>query len=312
VASDQDAAQDSDESDDERDEEADTVRELGPTGRGRLVGVELEFNSASDWAPIKRWADAGGHGIHEDGSCGWELVTRAQTPAAMSSSLASMGQALRSAEAEADDRCGVHVHVSALDMTWSDMRTLIALYARCEPLLYVLAGQNRIQCKRYAKPVGVLYEQVFSADWKGRVMKYLADTYTTGDALRKIRAGIHKKDGMRYHGLNIAPWLAGKRAKRWDTTVEFRSHRATLDTRRVASWASLCHAMVSWSKRHDARDVKLFDGQLQALCHVSPESKPWIVQRIQAWRRATSVTDSGVKRLVSYTPKKDFFIVGGY
>jgi len=291
------------EPEEEPEEQNETLRWVEPrsaVGRGRLVGAEVEFNSCDSESSLMTSALDEGHGIHEDGSCGWELVTRPMTPAGLAQTMAELRRAFDSCEV--DSRCGVHIHVSAKDLRWADVRTLVALYSRCEPLLYILCGQKRANEKRYARPIR-LYEKMLGADWKSDLV---CDIFEESPryAIRKLRS-VHKKDSCRYRGLNLAPWLAGRKKGRADTTIEFRSHKGTKDLARVASWARLCWDMVEWSSTHEARDVPLFGGQLEALCHVSPASREWILGRIKAWRAATRHSGE-TPRLITYTPASDF------
>lgn len=282
-------------------------RELQPgdpfrDGKKRLVGVELEYNDANS-ATIRNYCRKWRAGDHYDGSCGREIVTPPMSGKYIDEIMAAMGQTLKDAGATCNDSCGIHVHVDAADFKWEDMYRLLHVYARVEPILYILGGQTRV-ANQYCAPTGIKYaEALASIDRKGDILavayrdKY-GDNVTGASSARQYvrerRPG--KKDQGRYKGLNICPWLAGRRANsrgprnkpvKKDTTVEFRLHKGTLDTHRVAEWAKVCERLVSWCATATNQEAKnLPKSALRALLLIAPESKDWIMRRMLAWRKA--------------------------
>lgn len=256
-------------------------------GSKRLAGIELEYNQVQDSAPIADFLDAWRAGHHSDGSCGWEVVTAPIAGKHVDACLKALGRAFDQAETEANESCGIHVHVDAGDMRWADMYRLLHVYAKVEPLLYLLGGQKRMQ-NTYCMPVGKLYTQAMAnVDRKGQC---LAVAYASPEGRMAARRNPGKKAGGRYRGLNICPWLAGRRRQqiRPDTTVEFRIHRNSLDMSRVTGWVKLLVTLVDWcAKATDKEAAALPRSALRALCALAPESKEWILARVKAWRRAT-------------------------
>ncbi len=291
----------------------------------RSVGIEWEFNNRTN---LREWQDKWRGGMHEDGSCGYEAVTAPLAGDHIASCLQDLGKAL--SKTEADDRCGIHVHVDARDLNWSDMYRLLWVYGKVEPFLYLLAGQHRAKVDydqtSYCKPVGKEYLASLSeVDRKGAV---LAVALGKGDSekaarrtLRQRRLG--KKDGGRYRGLNIIPWLVGRAYKerqvkkdlktgkitntftpKSDSTVEFRMHRNTLLADRVVGWAQLCACLVDWSARATDKEAQnLPKSALRALCEIiAPECKTWILHRLREWRKATAFSRRNkVPRRISLT-----------
>lgn len=286
------------------------------TQRGcRLVGVELEYNDVDDRSPITDFCDEWGAGDHPDGSCGREIVTAPMAGKHVVECMTALGEALKRAGASADDRCGLHVHVDAKDLTWSDMMRLLRVYSHVEPLLYLIAGHKRVE-NTYCRPCGKRYSAALASDDQKDAILRVAYERSHGSGRSHVRnCKPGKKDGGRYKGLNICPWLVGRRdnakgrytvyndsgkpagskvaqrkpVKR-DTTVEFRLHRNTLDTARVAAWALLLAQIVDYAARAtDAEVQALPKSALRALCVIAPASRPWILQRIAAFRDATSV-----------------------
>lgn len=273
----------------------------------RKAGIEWEFNNATNSSYINRWAREWKGGIHSDGSCGWECVTPPAAGNYMLDCLEQLGGALENSSATVDKRCGIHVHVDASDLYWPDIFRLMGIYAHLEPLLYALAGQNR-QSVTYSSPVGPVFQRALgSIDRKGATIGIGVDIdqgYYPSDLSNRIkRIGtqvIPKKgegDG-RYRSLNLCPWLARNRTSTKDhrktrvkdTTIEFRMHLGTLDTDRVVEWVKLCVRLVDWISNASDREAQemLQLSALRALVRIAPESSGWIMERIRAWRKATS------------------------
>lgn len=262
----------------------------------RLVGVEWEYNSCQ-FEQVETWADRWRGGVHSDGSCGWEAVTAPLSGDYISQCLTGLGNAFQAGNAGSDDNCGIHVHVDAHDLSWRDMYRLLWVYSHVEPVLFLLAGQQRIQ-NHYCRPCGRDYREALGPsllekfqDRKGKVLEvaFSADSnrlnygYTARTYQRRTPG---KKDGGRYRALNICPWLAGRKEKKPDTTVEFRLHRNTLDAKRVIGWAQLCARLVEWSANATDKEAQeLPKSALRALCQViAPDCAPWILNRVKGWR----------------------------
>jgi putative amidoligase enzyme len=255
----------------------------------RTVGVEWEYNSIDDFKPLKKWLLDWNGGLHEDGSCGEEIVTPPLSGDYISRCIQDLGQAFAKGNAQIRDNCGLHVHVDAKDVTWPDMYKLLRVYSKIEPVLYALGGQNRL-VNSYSKQCGHLWEAALrDPDPKDAILRS-AYSATDGRVYKKSY-NPGKKDGDRYRGLNICPWIAGRSSKnvKSDTTVEFRLHRNTSDPVRVANWAMLCARIVDWSVLSSDRDIRnLPASAARALCEViAPDRAPWVISRLKAWRGAT-------------------------
>lgn len=301
----------------------------------RLVGVEWEYNSAANGTPLTNWKTKWHSQLIHDGSCGLEAVTPPAAGDHMVNCLRELGKAFVEGRAEIDERCGIHVHIDSSDLSWYDMRRLLHTYAQVEPILYMLAGQNRIN-NRYCIPCGDTYIKAMNrlptqvqidvveerikqveASLKLRKLPPLDEStkrsWREKVGLEAVKDGIlevafnqrrpeearnhqrnkpSKKDGSRYKGLNLCPWLAGRRTRAKDTTLEFRLHRNVRgdDAERVVNWAKLCARLVDWSVKASDQEAKnLPKSALKALCNViAPECAPYIKERVQLWRKATS------------------------
>jgi hypothetical protein len=301
----------------------------------RLVGVELEYNKTESYEHLNQWYYKWRGGDHSDGSCGREIVTAPLAGDYLVNCMNDLGKALAEDRATADERCGIHVHVDASDAKWADMYRLLQVYARVEPLLYLLGGQQRIT-NQYCKAIGHSYANaVEQEDRKGAVLAVaISDTMHEGYIAvpaegRKAVRRIDKKHHGRYKGLNIMPWLAGRRLRertvyihrdydgnklarrvkrgisnrqRPDCTVEFRLHQNSLDAGgRVLEWAKLCAQLVEWCLTHSDKEVQdLPKSALRILCIVAPSSRKWMLTRIRHWRGATKVVTRGRGSLTQY------------
>lgn len=310
--------------------------------KGRLVGVEWEYNGPTNQqirraneydgsaliAPVKEWASRWNGQEVTDGSCGREAITPPLTGEKLKSCLTDLAAVL--APFSVDARCGIHVHVDARDLAWSDILRLMRVWAKIEPIMYAVAGQGRVSNK-YCQPAADVIRQCLSAEKpkiathayfrlglqsvagasahneQGQVIRgYAAVT----QSLHYKRDGLDKKATGRYRAMNLCPWLVrrqrpilpntgetprtGQEARAYmpkDCTVEFRLHRNTKDPERVYQWAMLLSNLVQWVSTHTDRDVdNLPASPLRALVAMVPSHRNWILGRLRIWRRATTVS----------------------
>lgn len=278
-------------------------------GKRRLCGVEIEYNEVANTAQLLDFERKWRCGDHYDGSCGREVVTPPLSGKYVGECLRALSEAMTEAGGKADSRCGVHVHVDAKDLSWHDIYRLCHVYAKVEPILYLIAGQHRVK-NTYCSPIGAkLASSLGSVDRKGSI---LATVYNAGkanearDYIRRSKPG--KKSEGRYKGLNLCPWLAGRRTNDRrgrkciapDTTVEFRIHRNTLDGARLTNWANLVTRLVDWCATHSDREAaQLPRSALRTLCEIAPDQKEWILHRIAVWRKVVNYKENDIPRRMS-------------
>lgn len=359
----------------------------------RTVGVEWEFNSSVNDSGLNLWREKWKGQLATDGSCGREAVTPPLAGDHIINCLTDLGKAFETGKAEIDDRCGIHVHVDASDLSWRDMFRLLRTYAHVEPLLYLLGGEHRTQ-NRYCIPCGQTYMDAMNkplpsldiAENKIKILSTNVETWLKdiavleekrslaqtnedwvqykelgirksqlhaavvrnqssiidlqaglaldpdklkldimkegilevafnrrgADARKHQQAGPGKKDGARYKGLNLCPWLAGRKIKAKDTTLEFRLHRNVKgdDAERVINWTKICARLVDWSVKASDNDVKqLPKSALRSLVEViAPECDKSILDRFKMWRHGTSFKE-GTKRRITLRDGKYSFRV---
>lgn len=266
----------------------------------RLVGVEWEYNFDQGFGKIRDWSRKWGGDIHHDGSCGMEAVTPPIAGDNIDACLGQLAEAFAGDHAEIDSRCGIHVHVDTTDYNWTDMRRLLLLYSHIEPALYALSGAWRAG-NHYCGPCGAKYAIALKpahhmSDDNKVSLTAVALNQTEHYAKLELAKGIHKKDGGRYKGLNVMPWLAARKTARKDTTVEFRLHENSKSGPRVIGWTKLCATIVEWVKTHEASDVGRVSklGPVETLCDIAPESAEWIratLKEVHRGRNLSYVTE---------------------
>lgn len=273
----------------------------------RSVGVEWEYNTVgytggalNNW--LIKW-----HGHHyTDGSCGYEAVTPPMAGDNIAKCLGELYNIFKQGCAKIDDQCGLHVHVDARDLSWHDIRRLVRVYSKIEPLLYLLGGQYRAT-NDYCSPCGAQYLNYLSMAEESKLsfkdailltaLGFLTNKLDIGStavqAQKKMWRRISKKSGGRYRGLNLVPWLSGRLVKAPDTTIEFRLHRNARSAERAIGWAQLCARIVDYVAKSNDNDVEnLPKSSLQSLCKViAPDCAPWILKRLKEWRMATSFSN---------------------
>lgn len=286
-------------------------------GNKRMVGIEVEFNQTVD---LSRWVTKWNGAVHTDGSCGEEAVTTPLAGSHIDACVKELCKDLRDLGAGCDERCAVHVHVDAHDITWQCMFRLIRVYALVEPILYLLGGQNRLD-SRYAAPCGQYFLTAI-LDKLDPKKALLCAAITDGTPFAPIDARssmkervVQKKSHGRYKGLNILPWIAGRRVNAPDTTIEFRLHRNSIEGARIAGWAHLLADIVSYASKASEADVSaLPKSALRALCkHIAPDSEKWIMKRVAEWRRATTAekTTSKSTALGDRAAKRRLHLING-
>jgi hypothetical protein len=267
----------------------------------RLAGVEWEYNYVDSTKALETWKQRWGGTIHYDGSCGEEAVTSPMAGDYIAKVLTELGAAFKTGRVKIDDKCSVHVHVDAHDYSWHDMFKLLKVYSKVEPLLYLLAGQQRL-VNTYCVPIGKDFSKIITTncpDPKGAIMALALKTATSKDARALQREKPGKRTEGRRRGLNISPWLAARKNKSPDATVEFRMHRDTHDAARVIGWTKLCVRLVDWCVKSSDKDIEnLPNSPLRSLCQmIAPDCSRWILSRIKEWRESTKFAGKFKRRI---------------
>jgi len=242
--------------------------------KSRIVGVEIEVNGKSPFNKVVNAIEAAHCMVKADVSCGWEVVTPPTRANDLSKLLTPLVSCLVENKETADSRCGLHVHVDARDLDYKDIGKLLTIWDKVEPIMFLLAGQERYFSK-YSKPMAD-----FCCD-----KKCLAGNKDAID--EKVS---HTPGGIaRYRAINLVNFRDKVANK---CTIEFRLHEGTLDINRIVGWAKVLAALTSKAKNSDAAALKAVTqtrSPLRALCEFLPKHQDWIIERVQAYRKETCI-----------------------
>jgi hypothetical protein len=162
--------------------------------------------------------------------------------------------------ADANIKCGYHVHISAINTSFVDVSALVTLCTNIENELFKLfppSRQNNNYCRKldeifdgfvqvtHRKNKNIGGEQLYS--------KHASD-FKTRHQDSKYR-NSNGQNGPRYYWLNLDR-LYHKRANPEQRTIEFRLHEATFDHTRFVSFAILCYYLVEYSIHHGKKTCK--------------------------------------------------------
>jgi len=107
------------------------------------------------------------------------------------------------------------------------MYNLLWVYARVEPLLYIIGGQHRQQGE-FCQPIGAKYvealigtlgfpgERDSDKDRKAAIVRI----GSSKNIRSRSNPNFQKKDSGRYRGLNICPWLSGRAKRKQAVDIE--------------------------------------------------------------------------------------------
>ena len=237
----------------------------------RHLSVEIESQGCeySDnlEAVLDRWKTS----VVEDGSLGnsgFELNTQPANGIKFRTLIRETCEALKGADAQIDSSCGIHVHVDARDISSKDLRKVIALYQRVEPMLYALSG-NR-SSSSYCKPCGKYYGH-WIHDPKQARLRLLSTLYLGGKKLTKkqlkaVKASqTDKYNQARYHALNVHSYFKRQ-------TIEFRHHKGSIGPKTITQWALVCGWVVEYAATHSYSEIMSLPlDSTEALLTILPE-----------------------------------------
>lgn len=255
----------------------------------RHVGVEIECGTGgSKYEALNEALNQWGAAAHGDGSIQLSHPLEVATaPAQGESFVKQIDQicaGLKKCKAKVDTSCGLHVHVSARDLTSAQVLGLVRLYARVEPALYSIVAASR-RDNHYSKMWGASFEmgEVFD---KGTVSERFdrleATLYGSKSSARSIKEAPYKHD-CRYHGLNLNSLLLYG-------TIEFRLHHGTVDPVKIKMWAAVCSALMQYAATHTEREVARLAGSswdvLMKVLRGDAEVVAWVKERRERFAAA--------------------------
>jgi hypothetical protein len=136
--------------------------------------------------------------------------------------------ALRTAGASVDRRCGLHVHLGAADLAAADIATVVRRYAKFEEQIDDwMAPSRRGNANSYCHSVLAFLRSGSSADHR----------LSCAD-----RDEVCRAFGTRYMKVNLEAWQR-------HGTIEFRQHGGTVEAEKALPWIRFCLGFVEQSRR---------------------------------------------------------------
>lgn len=140
------------------------------------------------------------------------------------------------AKSDAAHRCGIHVHIGALDHTVRDVKNLVNFMSSYQDIIY-----KAVQVDPHREG----YCEKLSANYIDRFDKKLADTTDCEKAWYNTEHPERRKschyDNSRYHGLNLHSLFS-------KGTVEFRLFNGTLHAGKVRAYIVMCLGICDYAK----------------------------------------------------------------
>lgn len=242
---------------------------MHPSRDNRFVGFEFELSRPlmkvvyAERDRCARWNDLAGRlvkaqnssairagwGLHEDRSCGGEIVSpkmrKSDGAFAEIAHICNMvnGMAMETGLPATDGECGLHIHYDATDITAANLSAIFATLHSVEPIIFsIYTDRNNTFCA----PINV------DMSLASRMRKWVPDVRDvwyrpennskdgnkkyTKQFINSTEAG-NRYDGTRYHGFNIhCYWRIG--------TIEFRYARGTFDLEKIWAFYELCSAII--------------------------------------------------------------------
>lgn len=285
-----------------------------PTDNPDKLGIEIEFEGVPEGGLVfnapKGWA------LHNDGSLrgGGELVSAG--PRTLEEIDGDIDAVVKTF---ADNsfvpvfsfRTSLHVHVNINDLTHLQLLNMFALYTIFEQPMLEMGGEERVG-NVHCMPVFLAPYPVeeLRRGLNGDVNKY--GKGTLDNALRNLM-----RNDMRYSSFN---WAAISKFG----TIEYRSHRGTLDKTAIMRWCKLVLHLKAMAKTYDnpqqiVQDFSRYgplvfaqrtlpnDGQLAALC-AKDLSRLWEgLRNVQMLAFATN--DWRTKSRIPKVAKPDAYVI---
>lgn len=242
----------------------------------RLLGTEIEISRGKQTDGVARAMNKWMASVVNDGSLpvgGSEVVTQPAAGDKWVQMVTEITGALNGAcGAQVSDRCGLHVHVDAGDLTVWDLRRFVKLYSYIEQPLYDLTDADEGRCAQYAKPCGQTYTAMLSGgDGKAMKQNFMmkmygkrlpaeainprTQRYSSGLPIRERALNLNLRDTtrekyqpVRYNAVNLHSYFHRG-------TIEFRHHHGTTDTETIIHWGIAVGSLVDWAAGHSDADL---------------------------------------------------------
>ena len=196
--------------------------------RKRFVGVECEVEGLENFEMgrvdgLKGWRATGDGSLNNGGV---EFISTPMNGDRLYEGIESLSRYLRMSSAEVNQACGLHVHVNAMDLYHQELKGVLYVARKLEPLLYAMQPESR-RGSTWCREMRISKREMDNIDSDDSFINMWYDGNVSTD----------KYHDSRYHGLNL-------HARVYLGTVEFRYHTGTINARKMKCWAEICTAIV--------------------------------------------------------------------
>lgn len=202
----------------------------------RVFGVEVEClkNGDFDDTIAKIHEDIG---YSEDGSIRGDGVEFQLPPASGEKGekmVKSFCDVLATQKYEVNASCGLHVHVSATDLKYQDIRKTFGFYLSFEDVLLSFLPKSR-GFNEYCYQLKKDYQlnEILEATSR-EMLERIWYRESSTDCIDSRKS--HNKDSSRYHGINFHTLFSRD-------TLEIRYHSGTISSKKILEWVNL-HATI--------------------------------------------------------------------
>jgi hypothetical protein len=211
----------------------------GKSEFNRFIGIESEVitesSSADEYSEdreIPNYFDVVNDGSLNEG--GVEFVTsRPIIGSQIESALYSLEDVNKSEWNEVDSSCGVHIHMNALDMGFTEIKSLLMIMTRIQYLLYESIPESRRETS-YAREITMPIDTISKIS---NLSQLVDDYYSMADT----NISDNKYNDARYIGTNI-------HARFYLGSIEFRYHEGTIESKPIRDWILFLNKIMSTSK----------------------------------------------------------------
>lgn len=233
-----------------------------------------------------------------------------------------------------NSKCGVHVHIGGIQLNKENIIYMYKLGELLQNEIYEMLPASRRVNSYCRKIKGLNIDMIQLGSVKTNLgYKILIDEYydkifkevSSGKASASRQANKstnhpmgskcgYNKETQRYCWLNFVTALFNTKGNPDAMTLEFRSHSATLNYKKIKNWVKICMAFVAFSENHKAsikrgywldKDGNEYSINLATIVRaVYPRSYKLLVNYIEN-RKERFFTDDGTIELEEYVTDKE-------
>lgn len=176
--------------------------------------------------------------VKTDSSCGWEVASPALKldEEGDNAELKAVCAALTELRPKINHACGLHVWIDTRGMDWSEIQSILALWARYEPYFYELMPPSRHN-NRYCKPMRTCSWTDPRGEQGPNHQLATKRALTANNRQSFTGENDYGQRFEKYSSLNLSRWKD-------IGMIEIRLHSGTVDYIKIRNWAKLLLAIV--------------------------------------------------------------------